>query len=508
MVLAAAGGCEPTGGGGGAGGSAGQGGSGGAGSATGGGEGGAAGSGGAGGAGGGEGGATGSGGAGGAGGGEGGATGSGGAGGTGGGEGGATGSGGAGVGTPAWAHVYASDGDADGRAIASDASGNFYVTGEFHGTVDFGAGPLISAGEADIFLLKLDPSGTVLWSKRFGSPHSESALDVIIDGNGDILLAGDYGGGLTSPSTAPTVDFGGGPLLPWDVVPSLGFVVKLDPDGGHIWSRGELAYGPPGIGPQSAQRIVVDTLGTMYVTLRSAGDTRWVVSVVKLDAEGEVLWTREIPAAGNLTSHSDLALDSAGNVLAVSESRVAPSGLCPCALQFVVAKFAPTGDVIWSRQFGPESSDPSTYFTGADAMAVAVDGADEVVLSGWSYGGVDFGDGELPAGPVLVKLDADGELVFSGPARFEEAIAVDPAGNILLAGRHPSSTYDGLAMHDADGTERWTLYFTGTTSTKDLCVSPLGAVALTGTAYGTVDFGTGPLLATHPSDAFVAAFTP
>ncbi len=51
----------------------------------------------------------------------------------------------------------------------SDASGNYYVAGEFEGTVDFGAGPLTSAGGSDIFFLKLDPSGSVIWSKRFGA---------------------------------------------------------------------------------------------------------------------------------------------------------------------------------------------------------------------------------------------------------------------------------------------------------------------------------------------------
>ncbi|WP_437941922.1 hypothetical protein [Sorangium sp. So ce341] len=500
MILAAA--CEP-GGGGGASSSAGEGGSGGAGGATGtagtGGEGGATGTGGAGG----EGGATGTGGAGG----EGGATAAGGA----GGEGGATGAGGegggptghAGLGAPAWAHVYPNDGDAQGLGIASDASGNFYVTGEFEGTVDFGAGPMTSAGGSDIFLLKLDPSGATLWSKRFGSPHGETAFDVTIDGSGDLLLVGSYGG----DAAVPSVDFGGGSLPAPGTFSSAGFVVKLDPDGSHLWSRGALVSEFTELRRQSAEKIAVDALGNAYVTLHSAGDTEGVVSVARLDAEGDLVWTREIPTAGNLNRHGDLALDSAGNVLAVSESKYSPTGYCPCVLQFAVTKFAPTGDVIWSWLIGPESPRDTYPETGVGAVAVAVNAADEVFVSGWSFDEVDFGDGALRGGPLLVKVDADGELVFSWLANFNSAIAVDAAGAIFLSG-NASTSINGLAGHHADRTESWTIFFWGQSHTRDMCVSPLGTIALTGTAYDEeVGFGSDAIPVGHPTEAFVAAFT-
>jgi hypothetical protein len=40
-------------------------------------------------------------------------------------------------------------------AVAVDSDGYVVVTGSFEGTVDFGNGPLTSAGETDIFLLRL-----------------------------------------------------------------------------------------------------------------------------------------------------------------------------------------------------------------------------------------------------------------------------------------------------------------------------------------------------------------
>ena len=43
----------------------------------------------------------------------------------------------------------------NGMAVATDGTGNVLVTGSFGGTVDFGGGPLTSAGADDIFLLRL-----------------------------------------------------------------------------------------------------------------------------------------------------------------------------------------------------------------------------------------------------------------------------------------------------------------------------------------------------------------
>ena len=82
--------------------------------------------------------------------------------------------------------------DDSAHGVAADAAGNLYVTGCFRGTVDFGAGPLTSAVEGDVFLLKLDPAGSTLWSKRFGIISNECGVNVAIDPAGNILLSGNY----------------------------------------------------------------------------------------------------------------------------------------------------------------------------------------------------------------------------------------------------------------------------------------------------------------------------
>src|SRR5262249_47559744 len=66
-------------------------------------------------------------------------------------------------------------------STAVDGAGNVLLTGFFDGSVDFGGGPLTSAGWSDIFVVKLDPAGNHLWSKRFGDGLNQHAWATAVD---------------------------------------------------------------------------------------------------------------------------------------------------------------------------------------------------------------------------------------------------------------------------------------------------------------------------------------
>ena len=77
------------------------------------------------------------------------------------------------------------------------------MTGTFKGTVDFGGGPLASAGLFDIFVAKFSTNGDHIWSQSFGDSGFQSGISITTDPSGNVLVTGRYTG---------TVDFGGGPL--------------------------------------------------------------------------------------------------------------------------------------------------------------------------------------------------------------------------------------------------------------------------------------------------------
>jgi Beta-propeller repeat len=127
-----------------------------------------------------------------------------------------------------WAKRFGGPNSDTGEAIAVDANENVLATGGFQGTVDFGGGPLTSAGSGDVYVAKFaGVDGAHLWSKRFGSTGADGGTGVAVDGSGDVLATGGFQG---------TVDFGGGALRGAGY--SDIFVAKYSGvDGAHLWSK-------------------------------------------------------------------------------------------------------------------------------------------------------------------------------------------------------------------------------------------------------------------------------
>ncbi|MGK3997680.1 hypothetical protein [Sorangium sp. So ce1024] len=389
---------------------------------------------------------------------------------------------------PPWAHGYGGTGADEGLLIENDAAGNYYVAGTFTGTVDFGAGPLTSTPPSrDSFLIKLDPSGALLWSKRF----EDRPFAMTVGESGDIWLAGAYGGGPPAMGFDQCL-----PLFDPNAAQRAVFVVKLDHDGHPLWRQGPImAPGTMGLDSFVPEQIAIDALGNAYLAYVNEVDLPDAF-MAKLSPAGNVLWNQPIPTHPSGVFYprydADLAIDSAGNVLTVTAPE---SGVGYLA----VTKHAPTGAVIWTQQFDPDPSIPPGGDPGDAGWSVAVDAADEVLVAGTTDGTVDLGGGVLPAGPVLLKLDAAGAYVFSDSVPFGDSVAVDGAGNIVVAG-------SGLAALDASGAELWALSFAA--DTKDMTIAPNGTIALTGAASSAVDFGTGPIPYAAGSDVFVATFAP
>lgn len=56
-----------------------------------------------------------------------------------------------------WDRAYGNASLQGARDLAMDGAGNVLMTGYFESSLDFGSGPLESAGSADVFLAKMAP---------------------------------------------------------------------------------------------------------------------------------------------------------------------------------------------------------------------------------------------------------------------------------------------------------------------------------------------------------------
>lgn len=342
-----------------------------------------------------------------------------------------------------WSRRFGGNLSDSGRRIAIDRDGNVVVAGIFRGVVDFGGGPLTSAGEQDLFLAKYAPDGGHLWSRRFGGRGDETPRGVAIAAGGDVVLTGTF---------PDTIDFGGGPLMT-QTVHEDAYVARFTPGGGFRW-----AMRVGGGAADEGNGVAVDAMDNVLVTGAFQGGVDFGggnvsgfggtdAFVLKLRGDGTFTWAK---ALGGTTADRGLAIaaDSAGNVLVTGSftgmadlgaGLITSDGLT----DMFVAKYGPDGAHRWAIRGGGKSAD-----FGA---AVAADPADSVVVLGSYIGTADFGGGPLVASAlaqdlVLAKYAPNGSHLWSRPigGPGEEllgGLGLDRGGGMAIGGSF-SSTAD------------------------------------------------------------------
>ena len=76
-------------------------------------------------------------------------------------------------------------------ATATDDSGNVYLAGSFHGTVNFGSSVLTSAGSDDFYVAKWSAVGDFMWAQRAGGLGHEHANAIAVRGN-EVYVTGVF----------------------------------------------------------------------------------------------------------------------------------------------------------------------------------------------------------------------------------------------------------------------------------------------------------------------------
>lgn len=104
------------------------------------------------------------------------------------------------TGNVSWARKFGSAGIDAARGIDPSGDGGVIVSGEFSGTIQFDQISLTSVGGKDIFLVKLDENGNVVWAKSFGSTGDELGSEIEVDKEGNIYTAGSYFSGCILPN--------------------------------------------------------------------------------------------------------------------------------------------------------------------------------------------------------------------------------------------------------------------------------------------------------------------
>jgi hypothetical protein len=330
-----------------------------------------------------------------------------------------------------------------------DSSGAVYIGGIFKGTVAFGNISLVSAEsspgaqQADGFVAKLSPTGTVLWARRMGGPAGDAVMSVSV-GNGRVGVTGRW----TETSSTTTL-FG---VL--DAASGADIVAPRS-EGGSGYAIGY------GVAVDAAGRVTV--AGTFQGSTRVAGGTVSSagandVFVGQYDANNAPTWRKNVGGAGSenlnaiaVNPNGDLALTGsfAGTVNFGANSLTA-GGIT----DVFVARYSSSGAGAWARQFGGSS----TFTAGESVDDVAIDASGNVYAAGAIVPAIDFGTGLLSGlaqDPFLVKLAPNGTTRWAQrytttsiwPYNLAGGVAFAPDGGAVLVGTFKADIVIGGIRH-------------------------------------------------------------
>jgi len=432
-----------------------------------------------------------------------------------------------------WQQARGGTGADVSRALAVDGGGNIVVVGNFTGVTNFGFGLFPSAGSGDAIVARYSSAGLPLWARTIGGTANDTAYAVAIDrttncdgagGSDCVLVAGNFGASIDI-GTGPLVSAGGADI----------FVAKYSSGGTPLWAR---RFG--GTADDSAYGIAVDASGNVVVTGYFTGSTDFGggtlyspyfdedTFALKLSPAGGYLWARNFSNTSRDIGQA-VALTTGGDVVVAGWNLGAFEGTQSRGKEdiFVVRLASATGAKIWGQRFGGNGTD--------QAFGVAVDNADDIVVTGTMQGPVDFGGGVItPTGADIFLLELTGNGAYRWAKHFGGfydfvncgmAVATDTAGNVVVSGIFEGTadfgtgvltTVNGtsdafMAKYTASGNALWAKRFGtgGTEYATDVAVDPTNnGVVVTGAFNGIINLGLGNLLPAGTYDVFLGRFTP
>ncbi|MFB3896913.1 MAG: SBBP repeat-containing protein [bacterium] len=344
-----------------------------------------------------------------------------------------------------------------GYNLAIDTFGNVYITGYTMSTdfpVTAGAYDTSTNGDADVYIAKLNSTGTaLLYATYLGGSNADEALGIAVDSAGNVYITGDTNSldFPTTPGAFATSYRGYGDA----------FITKLNPTGSALVYS---TYFGGSNGYEVGQIIAIDAAGNAFITgntdaldfptTAGAFDTTYNggaydAYISKLNPTGTGLVYSTYVGGTNTDYGRSLAIDAEGNAYLVGETESPDFPITAGAfdttynglLDIYITKLNSDGTaLVYSTYLGTAVQE--------HISDIAIDGSGNAYLSGYTNSTVfpttpgafdtTYNDG----GDIYItKLNPTGSgLIYStylGGSGFENglSIAVNGSGNVYLTGQ-------------------------------------------------------------------------
>ncbi len=301
-----------------------------------------------------------------------------------------------------WTKTIGGPGNEAGNSLIQTSDGGYAIAGS---TTSFGA------GEADLYVVKLDAKGNLQWTRTIGGKKEDWGSLLIQTSDGGYAIAG-----FTRSSGAGEFDV---------------YVVKLDAKGNLQWTK--TIGGPKG---DEGYSLIQTSDGGYAIAgyTESFGAGEWDVYVVKLDANGNLEWTKTIGGPADEIGNSLIQTSDGGYAIA-GFTRSFGAG----EADVYVVKLDAKGNLQWTKTIGGESEESVRSIIQTSDGGYAITGFTK------SFGA---GSGDV----YLVKLDANGNLQWTktigGPGNEAGPSLIQTSdGGYAIAGATSSFGAGGLDVY-------------------------------------------------------------
>jgi len=213
----------------------------------------------------------------------------------------------------------------EGRSLIQTADGGYAIAGY---TNSFGA------GEADVYVVKLDANGNLQWTKTIGGKNDDEGFSLIQTADGGYAIAGYTTAGYIEYSGAGESDV---------------YVVKLDAHGNLQWTKTIRGKG------WDVGRSLIQTSDGGYAIAGatiSFGAGGVDVYVVKLDAKGNLQWTKTIGGENEDWGYSLIQTSDGGYAIAGATKSFGAGWD-----DVYVVKLDANGNLQWTKTIGGKNDD-------------------------------------------------------------------------------------------------------------------------------------------------------
>ena len=358
-----------------------------------------------------------------------------------------------------WAKSYAGPGIGGEsiQSIVNDNLGYLISGGTYFSTqIVFDTQTVIHTGNnSDIFIIKNDTNGNVVWAKSFGGNNDDWLTSISTDEQGYIYAAGWFESGSISFGTTTLTNDSIGTGDNADM-----FLIKLSPIGNVIWAK---SWG--GKKTDEIDKIVYDNQGYIYATgtykstsfsigsttlINDTTDNSSDFFVAKFDTTGSPIWAKYY-GGNKIETCKSIALDQNGNVFVSgnfnSDNIIIGTNTfnkIGGGINAFIIKYNSSGTIIWAKQKF------AIGIGNLNVETIAIDNLGNFYLGGnFGVTGVIFGSQTLTsfgaADTYIAAFDNNGsdlwaKNVGSGSLDMGNNILIDTYGNIILAGWFLGST--------------------------------------------------------------------